>query len=366
MFVKALWFKEYKQVQALLWLIFAVLFAVLPLDVIHKLNTIRDQLARGGDFSPDGPQLVYGGNMTVLAFLVIVLGCLQIGAERSRNQDNFTFSLPYPLGTIYMTKWAVGALTILVSVAVNSLIAHVLVQTAPFRSQLSVYPDLLQFGLVLFFSALALYTLTLFLGTLSGGVVYQAMFSFIFSVFPEGFMALVTQSAHIFMQIFFMSDLDISTNWWAQLAFLIYHASLFLQVSSASTALSPEMLTSAPAPEKLGQILTIDLLYIAIFLLWGIFLYRRNKLEYNGRMVIFPGMRRFFLTGITVCFAMLGGSIATAGGGYEVSLFDLFLYLAGALIMGGLAYWFTLRLLKMPRRLRITQKISSAERGLRE
>ncbi|KKM09412.1 hypothetical protein SY88_18835 [Clostridiales bacterium PH28_bin88] len=338
MIIKALWLKEYKQVQGLLWGIFAVLFFLLPLQVMQRLGNI-EKLVDMGQVFPQSVSLA--GRLTfLLPLLVITLGCLQIGAERSNNQDNFTFSLPYSRGTIYLTKWGLGALALTIALAVNRLISYLLIQASPVKAYLNIYPreDLWAFGLHLILSSLALYTLTLFLGTLSGGPAFQAAFSLIFAIFLVGVMILVSQllSVHADVlpwQIPGLSATMNNLNLLGKLSLLTH----FIPVTGWSEMLTP-----------LWRISAINLGFVAVFLTWGAYLYGKNRLEYNGRLLVFPSMRTFFSAGITLCFAMLGGFISTVGSSRTGDLPDLITYYVGALIAGGLAYLATMRLLQQP------------------
>ena len=106
----------------------------------------------------------------------------------------------------------------------------------------------------------------------------------------------------------------------------------------------------------LWQLIVIDLIYTAVFLPWGMYLYSKNNVEYNGLLLVFPSMQTFFTAGITICFALLGGSMSTVGSVLRTGdTSSLTIYYLSTLIVGGLAYLLTKKLLKQP--IRIGRKV---------
>lgn len=333
MFVKALWAKEYTQARALLWGLFAVSFFYLPFSAMRQLANVQALI----DSSAAPPQMesfyftLNHGFSFALFILIIVLGCQLIGGERSYGQDDFTLSLPYSRSVIYLTKWGIGSLAILVSVTVNLFLAYLLLRTSPLTPYLSFDPHWGFYWLQLVSSSLALYTLTLFMGIISGGYRFQFAFSFIFAIFPLGFAVLLNQflMVHGFHQAGFMTMLGRNSG------SFIFNLTLFTHLMIADVESEPDWTWLFP------------FLYLVVFLPWGAYLYNRNKVEYNGRLLVFPGLHRFFLWGIVICFALLGGFIVS-GMQMPQSPGDRLFYYLGMLILGSIAYWLTLRLLHKP------------------
>jgi len=331
LFKKALWYKEYKEVQALLWGIFAAVFLLLPVQVMQQLGNIAQIVERSQGAQEHLLSVALFSSSPILFALIVVLGCAQLGAERGHNQDDFTLSLPYARGEIYLTKWLLGALTFTVTLAVNFLITYLVIKASPVQSYFNVVPDLWPYALELWLSTLAMYSLTLFLGTIAGSQAFQAALSLIFSFFPMGFAILAGYWLNLHLQLREMPA--IIGNYLPELT-LVTHFIPF------------EVLRFEP-------VVVIDLVVTAVFLVWGTYLYARNRVEYNGRLLVFPSMHTFFTTGITVCFALLGGFIATIGSLMVPSdPLTLVWYYFGALVAGALAYLATRRLLQQPAGLR--------------
>ena len=349
---KALWLKEYRQARGLLGAIGAAVTAFLTLRLVQGLGAYERMVA-DGLLRDRGPLLhlhLFGFELSpVLAALVIALACLQIGAERSRGTDHFTFALPYPRWQIFLIKWALGALTITLALWINFGLSALRVAASPLREELVLVPPLLPYTAQMFGAALATYTLSLFLGALAGSAAYQAAFSVIFGIFPLGLAILLMYALDVHLEAFAGGPF-VPPPWAAWLADV---AAQRLSVLAHFWGL-PTMITGSPWETDLAErwgavlpVLAVDLAFVVIFLAWGAYLYGHNRLEYDGLMLVIPAARPLFAIGITVCFALLGGFIAGLGAPWHpAGAVSLVSYYLGAFALGGLAYAVTRRLLR--------------------
>ncbi|MED1663942.1 hypothetical protein [Brevibacillus laterosporus] len=83
---------------------------------------------------------------------------------------------------------------------------------------------------------------------------------------------------------------------------------------------------------KLSSPLLIPSIHLLVTLRLGIFLYQRNRLEKNGKVIMFPALEPVFYEGAILCFALLGGLFSST-----VIERDLFTYYAGFITLGILA-----------------------------
>lgn len=337
---KALWLKEYRQARGLLWAIFASVTVLLTVRVLQALNKWERFTAAGrSEPVPFLPNL-YAGLPFLLPALVIALACLQIGAERSHGGDHFTFSLPFSRPHIFLVKWVLGVATITVSLVLNGSLTSWRIAASPLAADLNLSPPLWPYLLQLLAASLATYTLALFLGALVGNALFQAAFTVIFGIFPIGFLILVAFAIELHAGAFGLGPLH-PPRWAALLA---ETGSKYLSVLTHFWPAVPIM----GSPWEAGtltwaasaRLLAVDLVFSLLLLAWGAYLYSRNRLEYDGLMLVIPGARGFFLLGITTCFALLGGFIAVLSGGPrgEPSAGVLLTYYAGAVVLGALAY----------------------------
>src|SRR5699024_3484449 len=120
-----------------------------------------------------------------LAGILIMLSASLIGKERKNLLNDFTFSLPYKRSHIYLSKWLIGVSCLVGSILLGTIIDLTIIAISPYNNFLDWHyhlPIVVQ-GVV---SLVALYTLALFLGTISGGSIVQVILTLIFSVFPVG------------------------------------------------------------------------------------------------------------------------------------------------------------------------------------
>ncbi|WP_258073392.1 hypothetical protein [Brevibacillus laterosporus] len=83
---------------------------------------------------------------------------------------------------------------------------------------------------------------------------------------------------------------------------------------------------------KLSSPLLIPSIHLLVTLGLGIFLYQRNRLEKNGKVIMFPALEPVFYGGAILCFALLGGLFSST-----VIERNLFTYYAGFITLGILA-----------------------------
>lgn len=340
---KSLWFKEYAQTQSILWVTFILSFFFLPFQVMKRLSEVQEMVNPKGAFTTPELHSIYFNLENpfplVMAILTISIAAVLIGLERSQGQDDFTLSLPYPRTTIYLTKWAIGATTVLLSIGLNLLIAYLILFFSPFSDYLYVLSGGTRlpvtdaalwffYGLKLILTGLALFTLALFLGTISGSYYYQYGFSLIFAFFPYGF-------ALLFSYFLEVHGFQVMNGPFQDR--LLRNITLFLSILSINLG----------NPDHSAWLYA--LVYLLLFLPLGIYFYQKNRVEYNGQMLIFPALQGFFLVGITICFALLGGLIGTGFMGRGSGSTLLFYYISAAAFGYG-AYWFSKRLMNRRRR----------------
>ncbi|MBE3595671.1 MAG: hypothetical protein IMW86_01350 [Hydrogenibacillus sp.] len=357
---KALWLKEYHQAR---WLMGAMLVTVplyIALTVMRQLEFVDLIVREGRPFGPPGPpySIDVGLPTFIIPVFLIALAAVQIGAERGRGLDHFTFSLPYARSTVFVTKWALGVVTIVVTLLVSALVASFLLASSPYRADIVITPDPGRYALQMLAASLAMYTLAMFMGVIAGNAAFQVAFSVIFGIFPLGFVLLVGYSLVVHADAFGVElwNIDPLETWgeWS-VETLAPHLSVLLHFSNPpATALGFMAWSFTSDWAEIGTLAAVDFMLTALFLVGGVWLYGRNRLEYDGLMLVFPGARPLFIVGITGNFALLGGLIAAFGSAdryidrYMGGARLLISYYVGALILGGLAYFFTKRFLRRP------------------
>lgn len=340
--LKGLWYKEYVQARVAIWSTFWTVFFFWTVSVFMELNELRKAVEQYGPQEAAAGIHYLGGNGMLPIVLIVAafyLGSILIGSERDRRLDDFTLALPYSRERIFLTKWTLAATALTLILTFNAALSDAIVRFSDIAPYLETLPLFWTAWLHLLLVTLAMLTLVMFLGTISGGMTFQLAFSLIFTLFPIGFGVLVMHFADV-------HNLD-AYGMFSQYGRHLLGLSLLPNLFSVTDQF------------WLGFDNAVYALPYFVFLPWAIALYRHNRVEYNGRMLIFDGgIRLVFVIGIVACFGMLGGFIST---GVSASLLGLIMggptrnllsYYVGFVTFALASYWTTRKWLDEPRHTR--------------
>lgn len=300
MWIKALWWKEYKQVKWLVWLFPVVHFLALGLQRLDKWflddeRNIQRAIAAVTDTSSayNGGDLESSARM-LLAILLVVLGGLIIGAERRNGVQEMAFALPYSRQQLFWTKWMLGFAIIVVTVVVNSVIDMSIMLSSPISEYFNFRYHLFQICyscLIL----LAVYSTVLFIGALSGSMASQMIFSIILAYFPVGFSILIQQFLDVHNiggSNYYYYSIRPFDNWMENITLLKY---LFMNMEYAH---------SLP--------IVVPAVYLLAATVGGYAAYTRNKVENNGKLMLFPIGETILKIGFVICTSLLGAAFLSS------------------------------------------------------
>lgn len=341
MFHKALWMRNQKLGSPAVWGIYISLFLFLPYSFFGKAQTM---LTQKNDPYADAPENYYmnfhftGADIVVFLFLIVGLAALLVGSERTSHATDLTFSLPFKRKDIFLSKWIFGVGHITTGLLVNLLLCMLIVKFT-ILSEVTDATFLFEFMMVVIPFSIAIFSFSLFIGTIAGNLISQLVLSGIFLIFPLGFISLVV-------------------------SFLEYHG-ISINHNSPSTVLFNDLINSFTLPIPIIEfryyidlsdnsftdfshipyvMLFIPLAYTILSVVFGTWLFSRTKNENNGRLLVFEKGRGFFTFGVILCFAltfgMLGGGIF---GDYDSR--SLIGYYLSAAIGGVLAYFMLRKLI---------------------
>lgn len=315
--IKALFKKDLKLSRMLLLILTLLFVFQYPLQMVLEIGQLRELNAT----TPSG--LIYNvfASSAVSVFIImaiVVLGGLLIGLERNTRRHDFSLSLPVSRKKMFAVKAAIGLGTILILFSLNVFLAYVILWTSEYSGALANF-DFLTMYLMPMLAYMAIFSFTLFIGTISGEMISQIVLSFIFMIFPFGFPVLVS-------------------------AFIAVHGLQQPLMGRLGVVLGV-LVTDFRAEHAVTFILAALALILIASLFVGTMLYAKGKSERDGEFLLFTSLKPVFLIGIVGCFAMLGGTIFsvfgyTAGGAISF-------YWIGALIFGGISWIITKRLLQM-------------------
>ncbi|SDI48862.1 hypothetical protein [Natribacillus halophilus] len=329
---KALLKKDFK-LSAMVILVLTMIFVIAyPLRTIMELNQLRvfdDYQTQTHMFEQSYHGFVenifMNNPLTMFSVIgVVVLGGVLIGLERNTRRHVFNLSLPFARRKLFGTKAIIGLVSITTMMTLSVLAAYSIIWSSEYSELLTEF-HLVDMLVIPLLTYLAIFAFTLFTGTVAGEMISQIVLSFIFLIFPYGFLILTS----LFLRTHGMVSPPIHTNEWIN-----------------------DMVMSLVLPLQLGEsgyiheyqwLITLIFLVVSLFL--GNALYKKGKSERNGEFLLFPSLKPFFMIGIVGCSALLGGMIFSAFGQPAGAAIPF--YWLGAIVVGGLAFWITRRLLQM-------------------
>ncbi|MDM5317692.1 hypothetical protein QUF49_16905 [Fictibacillus sp. b24] len=337
MFHKALWMRNQKLGSPAVWAIYISLFLFLPYSFFGKAQSM---LAEKRNPYPDSPENYYlnfhfiGADIVLFLFLIVGLAALLIGSERTTHATDLTFSLPFKRKDIFLSKWMFGVVHIISGLLLNLLLCMLIVKFT-ILSEVVNSTFILEFMTIVIPFSIAIFSFSLFIGTIAGSLVSQLLLSGIFLFFPIGFLMLIINFLEFHgVSLYNVNNLestqafkDIITSLTLPMSIIDFR--YFVDVSAGN-----EMNSVNRIPFVM---LFIPLIYTVISVFIGTYLFSRTKNENNGRLLVFERGRGFFTFGVILCFAltfgMLGGGIF---GGYNSP--SLIGYYLSATIGGVLAF----------------------------
>jgi len=325
--IKALFKKDLKLSSMLLLILTLIFFIQYPLQMVLEIGRLREMNIVSTDMMISNV-FAAGDVLSVLAIIaVIVLGGLLVGSERNTRRHDFSRSLPFSRQKMFAVKAVIGLGAILIIFSLNVFLAYGILWSSEYSGALADFAFLAMY-LVPVLAYMAIFSFTLFIGTISGEMISQIALSFIFLIFPFGFLFLLNG----FMRIHNLH--------WLFTEYLNISDGLIMNV------VLPFHITDPVRTEKELIIhLSVSVIILIVSLFLGTILYAKGKSERDGEFLLFSSLKPVFLIGIVGCFAMLGGTIFGIFGDPAGAAIPF--YWVGALIFGGLSWLITKRLLQM-------------------
>ncbi len=344
MFHKALWLRNYKQGKVAIWLLWISSLYLLPIEYMNAANRIVQMMEDAelwGEtvgyaywFAYDLPLAVFGG-------LLIILACTLIGGERTNQGMEIIFTMPFKRKDIFLSKWFIGAVNITAVTLVNMALMYV-VQKVTIHGYYQTFAPFLEFFLLMFLFLLAIYSLALFMGTITGGFVSQAILTIIVCLLPMGLFELITNAIGWHVDIIALMDVQ----FW-KISDIFHYISLYSVLTPwfqynqwNGNRIVADAIFQQNGPALIQYI--ASLVYFVLSFLIGLKLFTRTPSENNGKIILYKKLEPVFLWSVVFCFALLGGNF---GGGifWETPLIG---YYIGLIVAGIICYIVLSKLMK--------------------
>ncbi|WP_157349734.1 ABC transporter permease subunit [Bacillus sp. EE-W1] len=346
MFQKALWLRTYQQSKYVVWLFWLVSFYTLSYK--YYMTSIQQQYFLNMNkkwkviyhYSFD---LTLLDSIMLLGSVLIVLACTLIGWERQNNASNLLWSMPFKRSHLYITKWLFGICNIAAVVVLNwGLFA--IMKKLTFHNKYQVFSPFHSYFIYMLIVLIAIYTLTLCVGTIAGNIISQGFLTAAILIFPVLLPSLISGviavhsnadfhenngSIHDIMENIRISgpaeEFTISFNYDPQNAYtdkdgVRHNEPNFTTIPPAKTLIAP-------------------IAHIIILLSLGIYLYARSVNERNGNYLLYPKLQKV----VMACAIFFGGIV----GGLMLSrAHSLSSFYIGFLVTSLIIYFFLPKILK--------------------
>jgi acetoin utilization transport system permease protein len=339
MFHKALWIRNLKIASPAVWAIYLVLFFFLPVSFYSRAHEIKVMAERFSHAEYSMYFNFYGGEVGLfLVFLIIGMASLLIGQERTAHSTDLTFSLPFKRRDIFLSKWLFGVIHITTSLLLN-LFLSMLIMEYTILSEVASSTFLIHFMIFVIPFSIAIFTFSLFIGTIAGTSVSQFVLSVIFLYFPIGFSILVSAflTNHGLLQAS-MLHMDGSPSF---ISSIITNGTLPYPILEFSYYKDSAHMADSYLNRPSYFALVSPLIYLLTSLPAGIWLFNRTKNENNGKLLVFEYGRGFFTFGVVLCFTLAAGAFGgELFGNYEDPSLSGYYFSAA---IGGLVSYFLLK-----------------------
>lgn len=281
-----------------------------------------------------------------LGIITIALACILIGWERSNQNGNLFMTLPFKRRDMFLSKWIFGAFFIVISLLINwGLMYFIYKSTIHFEYQ--SFEPFHRYFLYAIFSYIAIYTVSLCIGTFTGSIISQSIFSITFCVMGMGVFSLLL--------FFFTIHADaIQGNKSYASSEKIYELNRKTDISGPilNFSINYNYHPSAQSYEEHGKVIQkgptshsyysakailVPIFYTIFCLFIGMFLYTRSPNENNKKIFLFQKYRSIWIWSTILYFALIGGQM--------LKRFDLlFSYYVGFFLVGIVTYFVLSRL----------------------
>ncbi|MFN2747554.1 MULTISPECIES: ABC transporter permease [unclassified Bacillus (in: firmicutes)] len=179
---RGLFYKEWKQHQAVLLVIFLLFFLSTPISIISEYFTYQGCLS--DHFYPKDCRFYLdyqtGGSLQFFWAPAVLLAIVQVGLERSKGLLDFTLSLPYSRGQVFNTKFWMGSSIIVGAQLLGYMLSKLLIMLLN-PGSVEFFDHFMVGSMIISFMA---YALVMAAGALTGNIFAQLLTSFSVTILP--------------------------------------------------------------------------------------------------------------------------------------------------------------------------------------
>ncbi|MGU3372323.1 ABC transporter permease subunit [Bacillus mycoides] len=346
MFQKALWLRTYQQSKYMVWLFWFVSFY--NLSYKYYMAAIEQQhllkMTKEGDYvyhyhfdlSLMDPVMFQGGAL-------IILACTLIGWERHNNSIDFLWSMPFKRSHLFMTKWFFGICNIIAAVSINwGLFA--IMKKMTFHNKYQVFSPFHSYFIYMLIVLIAIYTLALCIGTITGNIISQGLLTAAIFMFPLLLPSLISGVIAIHSNIDFHENNGIMHRFLENIRISgpVEDFRIRFDYNPQSAYTDPDGVrhnepdfTNIPS----AKLLIAPIIHTIILLSLGMYLYVRSVNERNGSFLLYPKLQKIVMSFVIFFIGIVAGLVLRG----DKSLLNFYIGFLGTSVI---SYFLLSKLLK--------------------
>ncbi|MBF8983719.1 ABC transporter permease subunit [Lutibacter sp. B2] len=305
LFNKNLIKKDLKIVKWLIVIATIILFVCVPMQNITYLNEITylDPASSEYDYNEEIHDMGWIITQTlehlsdnpiqaiVVVLIPIAVAVVLMGGERRQKTLDLLHVMPYTKEQIYINKIITGMIAIITPYLINMIITFIMRATITGLEGVYSYTLILEWALNSMVLALLYFSFTILMGTIFGNSSAQIVLTVIFMIFPYGFTGLLAWNVRMLNigRLYYAFDPVLHTMQLFTLPFYIDPYGVW--------------------PFSLTTIKYIPIFLTVSMLIGGYILFKKNKMERNGEVLLFSKMETFFKFGVSRCTMLLFGAL---------------------------------------------------------
>ncbi|WFD09516.1 ABC-2 transporter permease [Tepidibacter hydrothermalis] len=339
-FNKALLYKEVKSAK---WITLIMVISIFTYKTMYLMNYERRlkilEHVRTPQLKPHLFNISFfstNGDQVIMLLAVILLATILFKSERQTETYSFIASMPFKRKDIIKTKWFVGSCSIFISFFINAILISIIFHTK--YKNIAIEDSsyiIFQWALINILTYISIFTMILFTQTLMGQNVAASIVGSIVMFFPTGLLEMIRQILRVNFIYSYWAD-SIGTK-------LVEFTPYFINTVSCTYIPSGNEsdLYNNYFYEYQNYFTKIVVLIILIVLFYNlaIYIYKINKLENSGNLIMFSSLEPVFKWGFSICFGLFVATIVSSsfdGQNYKIITGSL-------LIIGSAAGYFISR-----------------------
>ncbi|MDF9557813.1 ABC transporter permease subunit [Bacillus tropicus] len=316
MLQKALWLRTYQQSKYMVWLFWLVSFYNLSYKYYMAAINQQHLLTMQKD---DNYIYHYQFGLSLIdpvifqGVALIILACTLIGWERQNNSIDVLWSMPFKRSHLFMTKWLFGICNIVIAVSINwGLFA--IMKKMTFHNKYQVFSPFHSYFIYMLIVLIAIYTLALCVGTITGNVISQGLLTGAIFMFPLLLPSLISGVITVHSNIDFHENSN-DMNHFLENIRISGPAENFrirfdydpqsAYTDSDGVRHNEPNFTYVPT----AKLLIAPITHIIILLPLSLYLYARSVNERNGSFLLYPKLQKIVMAFVIFFIGIVGGLV---------------------------------------------------------